>query len=445
MKLQRLLFLFVMLLSVCALAQQYPIAELRATGSKRFAEADILRASGLEKGKREVPLAQVKDAASKLLGFGTFTEVSYKHTAIAGGMKVEFAVKDTEEFVPADFDNIVWLPLPELSAELHKRVPLFSGELPTSTSGNLADEVAAALQGLLNERGVKTTISFVMASKRDAAMTSYVFTADEAEVKMGSLTVTGASAAFTPKLSAAIKDILGTHYQRSTLEAFIKHNLRSIYEHAGHLRAEFGQPQVAIATQKDNETIVAITLPVQEGRAYTFAGVQWSGNTMIGPNDLTAYIHQRVGQPVDGVQLAFDMMRVRMEYAQRGYMHMLLDFKPTYDETAGTVRYDAAITENELFNMGKLEIAGLAASSEERVRQRWRMREGDPYDAGYVKQFFAEQFRLPRDVIYVLEQSEGEAKNSIDLTLIFCKDGTKCLASAPNQLYIPDTEPRRRR
>jgi hypothetical protein len=92
--------------------------------------------------------------------------------------------------------------------------------------------------------------------------------------------------------------------------------------------------------------------------------------------------------------------------------------------------------------MGKLDIAGLQPSSAEKVRQRWRMREGDPFDANYVKRFF-EQFRLG-DLVYNVEQSEGEAPNSIDLTLIFCKAGTRCLASGPNQLYIPDEEERRR-
>ncbi|MEO5936564.1 MAG: hypothetical protein ABIP81_05065, partial [Terriglobales bacterium] len=120
-----LLVLTLIIATASAHAQQYGVAELRATGSQRFAEQDILRASGIERGKRAIPLSEVKDGATKLLGTGVFKEVMYKHSAVASGMKVEFTVKDAEEFVRADFDNIVWLPLPELITELDKRVPLF--------------------------------------------------------------------------------------------------------------------------------------------------------------------------------------------------------------------------------------------------------------------------------------------------------------------------------
>src|SRR4051812_28232838 len=120
----RTLLLTVVLISTQfshAQAQQYNVAEVRASGSKRFAEQDIVRASGIEKGQRSLSLDQVKDAAAKLLALGTFIEVSYRHSAAPGGMKVEFVVKDSADFVPADFDNIVWLSPAELMAELRKR------------------------------------------------------------------------------------------------------------------------------------------------------------------------------------------------------------------------------------------------------------------------------------------------------------------------------------
>ncbi|HUS19868.1 MAG TPA: hypothetical protein VMZ25_09475, partial [Terriglobales bacterium] len=421
--------------------------DVRASGSKRFAEQDIVRASGIEKGQRSVSLERVKEAAANLLALGIFIEVSYRHSAVPGGMKVEFAVKDSADFVPADFDNIVWLSQPELLAELHKRVPLFSGDLPINITGNLTEVVASALQSLLNERGIKSTVSFAPAGAREGLVDFYIFRADDVEVKIAELRIADASPAFLPQLHLASKGILGTHYQRSSLQNFIAHNLINVYQRAGYLRAEFAPPQVAIGSVKENETLVNVTLPVREGRPYTFVGFGWSGNATATAAELDPLIHLRVGKPVDGVQLASDLQQLRTEYARRGFMHMLLKLTPEYDDAAGTVRYEAAIKEGDHFNMGKLDIAGLQPSSEDRVRQKWRMREGDPYDPGYVKTFFANHFRLPPGVSYVVEQSEGEAPNSIDLTLVFCKAGTKCLASAPNQLYIPipDDEPRPRR
>lgn len=424
--------------------QQFAVAELRATGSQRFAEQDILRSTGLAKGKQTIPISQVKDAAAKLLGSGAFKEVSYKHSAVPTGMKVEFAVRDADEFVHADFENIVWLPLPELIKELNQRVPLFNGQLPKHPGGSLQEDVAAALQGLLNERGVKTTVSYAACGPREGITEAYVYSADGVEIKIGQLNLAGASSAFSPLLEAAARPLLGTHFQRSTVAKFVNRNLLDIYRSRGHLRAEFQAPQVTVASHKEAETAVAITLPVVEGRAYTFGGVRWSGQSVRPDVWLNERIRVGVSQPANGVQLDTDFRNIRSEYARLGYMHMDLDLRPIFDEAAGTIRYEATVHEGEPFTMGKLDIAGLQPSSAERVRQRWRMREGDAFDPDYVKNFFTTHLRLPEGMVYVVEQSEGEAKNSLDLTLIFCKATEKCLASAPNRLYIPDPEPRRR-
>lgn len=439
-----LLLLSAVLISVHAQAQQYPVMDVRATGSKRFAEQEIVRASGIAKGTRPVSLDEVKDAAGKLLALGVFTEVSYRHSRVPGGMRVEFMVKDAADFVRADFDNIVWLPPAERLAQLRQRAPLFSGELPLVPDSGLSEQVRDALQALLDEHGVSTAVMVMPLTARDGRTEAYVFHADDVDVKIGEINFAGASAAFLPKLETVARDLLGIQYHRSTLQSFITHNLSKVYQRAGYLRAEFAPPHVAVASHKDTETMVVITMPVSEGRAYSFAGLRWSGNTVLPVEDLDRYLNLRPGLPADGVQLALDLARLRTNYAHRGYMHMHLASKPAYDDAAGTVRFEVALHEGELFSMGKLEVAGLQPSSAERVRQRWRMREGDPYDATYVKSFFEEHFRLPPGVTYVVEQSEGEAKNSIDLTLIFCKQGIKCLASNPNQLYIPDDEPRRR-
>src|ERR1700704_4124736 len=94
-------------------AQQYPLVKLSATGSERYLSEDILRSTGLSEDKtKEVPLAAVQAAAEKLNATGAFAEVKYKHTATPGGMKVQFELvdKDDDQFVPCNFDNIVWLP-----------------------------------------------------------------------------------------------------------------------------------------------------------------------------------------------------------------------------------------------------------------------------------------------------------------------------------------------
>ena len=148
-----LLALSLLVFSLAANAQQYPILELRAEGSKLFSSDDVLKATGLRVDpQKEIPLTYVREVAEKLVATGVFSEVNYQHTALRNGMKVEFILKDKDpdQFVPARFENFVWWSETQLISELHTRVPLFTGQLPLG--GNLSDEVASTLEALLKAR-----------------------------------------------------------------------------------------------------------------------------------------------------------------------------------------------------------------------------------------------------------------------------------------------------
>jgi hypothetical protein len=79
-------------------------------------------------------------------------------------------------------------------------------------------------------------------------------------------------------------------------------------------------------------------------------------------------------------------------------------------------------------------VEGLQTASAEKVHQLWKLREGDPFDAGYVRKFFS-QFRLPNNTPYLVEENEGERPHSIDLTIIFCKPNDPCRPRAENHLF----------
>lgn len=190
-----------LLLAISTAAQQYPIVVLTAKGSQFYEEADILAYSGLTADKtKPVSLKEVEEAAGKIANSGVFKTVGYTHSKVPGGMNVEFVVTDNDEdqFLPADFENIVWLSPEELSAEVHKRVPLFRTHV--SLSGTITDEVAAAVTAILADRGVKAHISASPYSKTGGTPDEMRFTIDDRTIVIGKVEFPGASAAFAPQL-----------------------------------------------------------------------------------------------------------------------------------------------------------------------------------------------------------------------------------------------------
>ncbi len=414
---------------VFADAQQYPIVALHASGSQFYEEADILAYSGLVADKI-VSLEEVKAAAGKIAHSGVFKTVGFQHSQVPGGMKVDFAVADNDEeqFLPANFENIVWFAPQELANEVHRRVPLFRTHV--SLSGTITDEVIAAISEILAEKGVKAHVSASPFTKVSGTPDEMQFTIDDRNIVIGKVEVIGASPEFAGKLQDLAKKLEGATYQRSTVRDYADNNLRKLYLAKGHLKAAFGETGHSVISDEGGETRVLVTLPVTEGRAYTLAGASWSGNQVMKPSQLEQLVHFFPGLVMNGDLLNYELGLLRSAYSQRGYMQMTLDPKPTFDDAAGTVRYAMAIHEGPLFRMGEIEIAGLSKQDTEKLMNAWKLRPGDPFDVTYLVKFVAAT-TLPDGAEYVIEQSEGEKPQTVDITFVLCKQKGACKQSAP--------------
>lgn len=417
----------------------YPIVELVVSGSERYDADDIIKYTGLKKDKTiETPLDAVQDAAQKLVDSGAFSQVNYKHLASTGGMRVELilADKDDDQFVKCDFANFVWWPENDLLVELHDRVPLFNGTVPRN--GTLADEVSNALQSLLKERNVAGSVGneHVDAINGDAATEEMLYRVEDADIRIAKVDLAGASPAMQAEASAAAKKITGLVYNRATVAKFIDHNLRNVYLKHGYLRAAFAVPEIKVLPADGAVTNVDLSIPVTENPIYKLHSVRWIGNKAIASNALDTFMHFSPEVPLDGTRLTKAVDSVRVKYATFGYLHMTLTPKPTYDDAKGTVDYDMAVKEGDLFSMGKFDIEGLDKASTDKMRLAWQLREGDPYDPTYLINFM-KKFRLPEGAGYLVDEMQGELPKSVDITVIFCKPSDPCKAKNENHLYTP--------
>ncbi len=394
--------------------------DLRATGSQRYSSDEITAASGIIKG-RDTSLDEVKAAAQKLLSEGVFHEVGYRHTQATGGMRVEFTVKDADldQSLPADFDNIVWLPTAELETQIHQRLPLFKGRVPLN--GTLGDEIVAALQEVLAHAGVKGHVSSSLHEIAGQPADAMRFLVDDMDIKVAQIGVTGASHPFDAEVQNEAAKVLNATYSQSQLRYFIAHGLRIVYLRHGYLKAEFGGPQPAVLSNDAGITRVKVIIPVTEGRQYKLAGLKWSGATVIPVAQLGSLLHLAGGVPVDGAQFEHDLYQIREQYARRGYMKAEVNALPNFDDAQGAVSYQLAVIEGPQYKMGKLDVEGLAKGSVERLISAWKLREGEPYDSTYVRNFL-KAYQLPEGISYQAEQEVDDVNKIVDTTIVFRKE-----------------------
>ena len=211
---------------------------IKVTGSKRYSEAAIAAASGLQLGT-EVNDDDFKKAARRLGDMGVFTEIGYTFSYSSVGTKLELHVTDGAKFVPAHFEDFVWFTDAELKQRIQQHSPLFNGELPIS--GRLADEVSDVLQAMLVENSIPGHVEYLRVGKEDGPVESINYHVTDVLIQIRKIEFTGADAADLPALEAAAKKLTDPEYSRAGWGQLVQRQLLPVYYARGYLKAEFGR------------------------------------------------------------------------------------------------------------------------------------------------------------------------------------------------------------
>ena len=377
------LFLACLLPALAGAVDRFNLARVVVTGSQRYREDDLVRASGLTVNT-QVTADDLQNAANLLGNSGAFASVQFlfKPAVGAKGVEADFQVKDADKYLPAVFENFVWFSDQDLQDALHQAVPLFKGDIPNS--GTLSDDVSAALRKFLASKGLPNEISYIMSATFGGAPTAYKFRVTGANLKVTDVRLIGAARMAPEQLAKAVEPLKGTDYLRSDVAVVLEKNLTPIYQQRGYLKFAITE----IKPKVDERSQVTVEATLSEGEQYRLGGLNWSGNTLISSDDLTKRITLKTGNPVDALQLDRDLAQVRKLYGKFGREAVSIKLAPAFANN--TVSFDFQVTEGDLYRMGKLEIQGVEPEQVRKLEQIWKLGEGQPYDATYVQKFIAD-------------------------------------------------------
>jgi hypothetical protein len=401
------------------------LVAIKVTGTERYTDKEILAASGLELG-RTAGDANFKEAVQRLGDTGLFSDVAYSYSYSPAGTRLDFQLVDTDrsKLVPAHYENFVWFTDAELVSEIQRRVPLFKQVLPLA--GSLPDQVSEALQEILGARHLPGRVDYLRESKPGTGeagdLIGIAYKVVDASFYIRDAEFPGAAPDQLPPLKAVARKLTGAEYVRSSLALVAKVDYLPVYLQRGYLKAAFAQPDARVVTQTSTEVQVDAIFPVTPGKIYSTAGVAWKGNAAVPAEQFQSLLHLPIGQPADAVRLAADLDNVQKLYHTRGYMAVRIQPEPLLDDATSTVRYDLSVVEGDLFEMGELEIVGLDSQAKARLQNAWTLREGQPYNSDYPKEFLKNAFRLlPHDEQWAVDIREAmDAKDkTVDVTLRF--------------------------
>ncbi|HEY2393539.1 MAG TPA: POTRA domain-containing protein [Candidatus Angelobacter sp.] len=380
----RRLFLILSLLlpAVAGAADHFTLARILVTGSNRYHEEDLVRATGLT-ANTQVTSDDLQNAANRLGNSGAFATVQFLFKPVIGGKGVEadFQVADAEKFLPAVFENFVWFSESDLQQAVHQEIPLFNGQLPSS--GGMSDEVSAALTKVLSAKGLPSEVSYILSADFGQQPTAYKFRVANANLQIHEVTLTGASHISPEQLAKAVTPLKQTTYLRSDVAIVMEKNLVPIYRQRGYLKFAIGEIQPKV----EGKDAVSVEVAVSEGDQYRLSGFSWSGNTLISSDELSKHITLKTGEPVDALQLERDLTQVRKLFGKFGREAISISSVPAFN--GNSVTYNFVVKEGDLYHMGKLEIEGVEPETSRKLAQNWKLAEGEPYDSTYIQQFLA--------------------------------------------------------
>jgi outer membrane protein assembly factor BamA len=409
-----LLLLFILPAGFCAPslgqgAAQKPIAQMpasarqlisvRVIGSKRFSEAAIVAATGLQMGAA-VNDDDFKKAARRLGDMGVFTEIAYSFTYSSAGTKLELHVNDADKFIPARFEDFVWFSDAELLKRIKEHSPLFDGELPLF--GRLADQVSDVLQAMLVENAIPGHVEYLRVGKQDGPVESINFHVTDVLIQVRHIEFTGAAASDVPALEEAGERLPDHEYSRSRLNQLVQKQLLPVYYSRGYLKATFGEPQPKVMKQPGaetedgprNQTVVDVSFAVTPGEQYKLKSLEWLGNREFPTETLQKMVRAEPGQPANTIRLSDNLKDIQKLYGSRGFMTATIKPDAEFDDAAGTVVLRLEVAEGAVYHMGELEFRGLDNSLMAKLRGAWKIRPGQVYDATYLSEYLAAAQKL---------------------------------------------------
>jgi outer membrane protein assembly factor BamA len=369
--------------AICAAQKPTRLIKIEVVGNKRVTQEQVIETSQLKIGQT-VDSSVLDAAADRLMQSGLFKTLSYRVRTADDEAIVIFTVEEAAKNLPVVFENFVWFADDEIAHAIRQDVPFFDGTAPQG--GTTTNKIAAALQRLLDGKRIPARVEFLPYADTATGKVELVFTAKGAKIPVCALHFPGAEAIPETNLIKSSQQFIQSDYSKKDAAAFAKYTLFPLYRHIGRLRATFQEPTAKLETEQCTGG-VALTIPVDEGLAYSWDKAEWTGNQALTGDELSAALGMKDGELADGFKIDKGLKDVEKAYGRRGYI--AASYRPSieFDDASAHVSYRFNITEGARYFMGKLIVSGLPPEDEERLRAKWTLGSNAVFDASYIDDF----------------------------------------------------------
>src|SRR5262249_3053798 len=262
----------------------------------------------------------------------------------------------------------------------------------TSTASTAALEaIKQALQGFLKQKNLTGQVEYTSQTDLYGRGQLEIFSVKGAEFPVCAVEFQGVGSDRLSEIRDKSKPLLRGLYSRAFTSAFVSGTLIPIYRSKGYLRARFQDSEAALSSDSKCAHGVNLKLTVDEGISYDWLKAEWTGNRSIPSGQLDQALQMRSGEVANGLRIDSGLSAVREAYGKRGYIGARVASSPTYDEAEHRVAFKFTVDEGPQYHMGQLVLSGMSDREASRIKAKWKLAEGDVFDASYFKEFVTKE------------------------------------------------------
>jgi outer membrane protein assembly factor BamA len=411
------LIVTVVLICACgfATAQKFQPKSIQFKGDPEYSDEELLAAAGLKTGV-VLTVAEMNDHFERLRDSGVFANVLYKFD----GQDLIYQLTPATELYPIRIENLPLTPGKDLDAQLHARLPLYHGKVPSE--GTLLDGVRQGLQDLLAERGIPakvTAMPFGTPGTKDVTAINFVITSPP--VLIGAIQAAGVSPEMQAKVTALEGHTSGMQFDTGNSERNIEQSFQSMYMDEGYTAVKVHAVESGNVSVAPDSINAPFSVAVEEGRIYKLGTVRLSSYEMMTQAELdkavASFIQADVkginpaGMKVKGLTLRSIWSFISSRYTSKGYLDCKLTPHPEFDDATATANYKVDIDPGPVYHLAFVRFDNVSDELRKLLMRYWQMLPGDPFNEGYVSNFiYSAQKSDP-----VLMRTLGGVKASYDV------------------------------
>ena len=164
--------------------------------------------------------------------------------------------------------------------------------------------------------------------------------------------------------------------------------VQRLYIAEGFLDARVDEPRY---TFREEANQVDVTIPIHEGRRYSFGKVTFRGETIYGEEALRGQIQDLLNQPFTDARVADIPRRLQAYYRTRGYYEVKVEATPAEPTAAvnGRIPVDVAVSPGQLYHFsGEVFVNGLRRLRPSFVQKRFTNLQGKTYSPEVLDERF---------------------------------------------------------